>query len=100
MSLDGPYRYYRGPGGDARAEAVRRVEYFCMLVADKAGEAARVLRTLKDAGVNLLAFSGFPEGRRAHLDFVLTDAAAFRQAAKVNKWKGVRPKRGFLIQGE
>ena len=45
-------------------------------------------------------FRGFPEGRKAQLDFIPTDAAAFKSAAKANKWKLVGPKRGFLIQGD
>jgi len=60
----------------------------------------RVAERLKDAGVNLLAFSGFPEGRRAQMDFIPADAAAFKSVAKANKWKLVGPKRGFLIQGD
>jgi ACT domain. len=82
------------------ADTVRQIEYFYILVPDKTGEGARILRTLKDAGVNLIAFSGFPEGRRAQLDFIPADAAAFKNAAKANKWKVVGPKRGFLIQGD
>ena len=81
-------------------DTIRQVDYFYMLVPHKAGEGARVLRTLKDAGVNLVAFSGFPEGRRAQLDFIPADAAAFKSAAKANKWKVVGPKRGLLIQGD
>ncbi len=50
--------------------------------------------------MNLLAFSGFPEGRRAQLDFIAADAAAFKVVANANKWKVVGPKRGFLIQGD
>ena len=82
------------------ADTVRQVDYFYVQVPDRAGEAAKALRALKDAGVNLLAFSGFPEGRRAQLDFIPADAAAFKNAAKANKWKVVGPKRGFLIQGD
>lgn len=82
------------------ADAVRLVDYFYLMAADKPGEGARVLNTLKQAGVNLLAFSGFPEGRRAQLDFFPADAAAFKQAAKQAKWKVVGPKRAFLLQGE
>lgn len=82
------------------AETVRRVEYFYTLVPDKPGEGARALATLRDAGVNLLAYSGFPEGRRAQLDFIPSDPLAFRQVAKQAKWKVKGPKRGFLIQGE
>jgi hypothetical protein len=47
-----------------------------------------------------VAFSGFPEGRRAQLDFIPADAAAFKSAAKAHKWKVIGPKRGFLIQGD
>lgn len=82
------------------AETIRVVEYFYAMVPDKPGEAARMLKTLKDAGVNLLAFSGFPEGRRSQLDFIPADAAAFKQAARQAKWKTVGPKKGFLVQGD
>jgi hypothetical protein len=82
------------------ADTVRIVEYFYISAPNKAGEGARALTTLKDAGVNLLAFSGFPQGRRAQMDFVPADPAAFRQAAKKAKWKVVGPKRGFLVQGD
>jgi hypothetical protein len=82
------------------AGTVRQVDYFYVQVAHKAGEAAKALRTLKDAGVNLLAFSGFPEGRRAQLDFIPADTTTFKGVAKANKWRVIGPKRGFLIQGD
>jgi hypothetical protein len=82
------------------AETIRQVDYFYIEVPNKVGEGAKVLQTLKDAGVNLVAFSGFPAGRRAQLDFFPADAAAFRSVAKANRWKLVGPKRGFLIQGD
>jgi hypothetical protein len=82
------------------AETIRRVVYFYVMVPDKAGEAVRLLQTLRDAGVNLLAFSGFPVGRRAQLDFVPENPAAFRAAARKAKWKVVGPKTGFLVEGE
>lgn len=82
------------------SDTVRLVEYFYVTAPDKPGEAARALNALKDAGVNLLAFSGFPQGRRAQLDFIPADPAAFKQAAKKARWKVVGPKRGFLVQGE
>ena len=81
-------------------DTIRRVEYFYRLVPDKPGEGARALATLREAGVNLLAYSGFPAGRGAQLDFVPADPAAFRQVAKQAKWKVKGPKRGFLIQGD
>ncbi len=81
-------------------KTIRVVEYFYAMVPNKPGEAARMLNTLKDAGVNLLAFSGFPERRRSQLDFIPADAAAFKQAARQAKWKTVGPKKGFLVQGD
>jgi hypothetical protein len=82
------------------AEEIRMVDYFYVEVPDRPGEAARHLDALRRAGVNLLAFSGFPKGRRAQLDFVPEDARAFRAAAKAEKWKLVGPKKGFLVMGE
>lgn len=81
-------------------DTIRTVEYFYTIVPDKPGEGARALDALRSAGVNLLAYSGFPVGKRAQLDFVPEDAMAFRQVAKQNKWKVKGPKRAFLIQGD
>src|SRR5919201_2156877 len=82
------------------AETVRQIDYFYIEVPNRVGEGAKVLRALKDAGVNLVAFSGFPSGRKAQLDFFPADSAAFKQLAKANRWKVVGPKRGFLVQGD
>lgn len=82
------------------AETIRRVEYYYTMVPDKPGEGARILGTLKDAGVNLLAFTGFPVGRRAQLDFFPEDPAAFVKAARQAKLKLSPRKSGFLIDGE
>jgi hypothetical protein len=82
------------------AERVRVVDYFYTMVSNKPGEGARALRVLSDAGVNLLAFSGFPAGRQAQLDFIPEDARAFREAARRAKWKVTGPKRVFLIEGD
>jgi hypothetical protein len=82
------------------AEMIRQVDYFYVEVPNKVGEGAKVLQTLKEAGVNLLAFSGFPAGRRAQLDFIPTDPVAFKGVARANRWKLVGPKRGFLVHGD
>lgn len=82
------------------AETVKRVQYFYTEVSDQPGEGARLLSLLKEAGVNLLAFSGFPHGRRAQVDFIPADPAAFRACARTAKLTLVGPKTGFLIQGE
>lgn len=82
------------------AETINRVDYFYIQTPNKPGEAARALSTLKDAGINLLAFTGFPKGQRAQLDFIPADPAAFVKAAKKAGWKLSTRKSGFLIQGE
>jgi hypothetical protein len=82
------------------ADRIRRVPYFYTMAPDKPGEGARALETLRDAGVNLLAFSGFPQGRRSQLDFVPEDPAAFRAAARKARWKVTGPKVAFVVEGE
>lgn len=82
------------------ADTIQRVQYFYAEVADRPGEGAKVLSMLKGEGVNLLAFSGFPKGRRAQIDFIPTDQAALKAAAKKARLKLVGPKTGFLIQGD
>ncbi len=82
------------------AETINRVDYFYIETPDKPGEAAKALSTLKDAGINLLAFTGFPKGRRSQLDFIPADPATFVKAAKKAGWRLSAKKSGFLIQGE
>ena len=82
------------------ADTIRVVDYFYVTVSNKPGEGARLLDTLRQEGVNLLAFSAFPEGRKSQADFIPEDAAAFRRAAKKAKWKVTGPKKVFLVQGD
>jgi hypothetical protein len=81
-------------------DTIRKVTYFAMDVSNKPGEGARVLQALAAAGVNLLAFSGFPSGRKAQLDFIPEDVIAFKNAVKKAKIQTRRQKFGFLIQGD
>jgi hypothetical protein len=79
---------------------VRKVEYAYLTVASRPGEAARILEALRDANVNLLAFSGFPQGRnRAQIDIVTDDITGLKATAKRQKWKLSRAKRAFLVHG-
>jgi hypothetical protein len=82
------------------ADIVRKVAYFAVEVPNRPGEGARMLGALAAGGVNLLAFSGFPSGRKAQLDFVPEDVAVFRNAAKAAKIKTRPQKFGFLVQGD
>ena len=81
-------------------DSVRKADYFYVEVANQAGVGSMYLKALRDAGVNLLAFSGFPAGRKAQIDFIPEDTAAFRAAAKKNKWKLSARKTVFLVQGD
>src|SRR5215211_1471018 len=95
----------RGADAQVREEAgmadeVRLVDYFYVTIPNKAGEGARVLDTLRQERVNLLAFSAFPAGRKTQADFIPEDSAAFRRAAKKAKWKVAGPKKVFLVQGD
>ncbi len=81
-------------------DAVHLVAYFYIEISDKPGEAARVLSHLKAAGVNLVAFHGFPKGRRAQLVFLPSDPAALKAAAKTARWKLVGPKKAIVIEGD
>lgn len=81
-------------------DTIRKVAYFAMDVSNKPGEGARVLGALADAGVNLLAFSGFPRGRKAQLDIIPEDVVIFKNAVKAAKIKTRAQKFGFLVQGD
>jgi len=82
------------------ADTVRVVEYFYVTAPQKPGVGAAILNELRQANVNLLAFSGFPAGRGAQIDFVPEDPATFRVVAKKAKWKLTGPKKAFLIAGD
>ena len=83
------------------ADTVRRVEYYYVTVPDTAGEGDRILSALKERGVNLLAYLGFPAGGgKSQVDLVPQDSASFRQAAEGAGLTLSEAKRAFLIQGD
>jgi hypothetical protein len=82
------------------ADTIRQVDYFYIALSDRPGEGARALKALQEAGVHLRALHAFPAGRRAQVDFVPSDPAAFKAAAKMAKWKITGPKKAFVIEGE
>ena len=81
-------------------ENVRKVDYFYTMVPNTAGQGSAILAGLATEGANLLAFSGFPSGRRAQLDLVPEDSAALKRAAKKMKLTLSPRKSGFLVQGD
>jgi len=81
--------------------SVIEVFYYYALVADKPGEARKLLEFLSERAVNLLAFTAFPVGGgQSQLDFLPADPDQLKKAAKDANIPLVGPKRAFLLQGE
>jgi len=81
-------------------DSVRKVDYFSMTVSDKAGEGVKILAALAQGGVNLLAFTGFPRGRKAQVDLIPEDSKKLNAVAKKAGWTMNPKKTGFLVQGD
>jgi hypothetical protein len=82
------------------ADRVRKANYCYVKVSNRSGQGAAVLQALADAGVNLLAYSGFPAGGgKAQLDLVAESLGGLRRVARGHGWRLSRAKKGFLIQG-
>ena len=82
------------------ADRVKKVNYCYIKVPNRAAQGETVLSELREGGVNLLAYSGFPIGKgKAQLDFVPDDMTAFRRVARKNNWRVSKMKKGFLISG-
>lgn len=83
------------------ADSVRKVRYGYVMVPNRAGAGAAVLARLREAGVNLIAYSGFPASKgRAQIDLVTSDVTALRRVAKRSGWRLSGTKKGFLLQGD
>jgi hypothetical protein len=82
------------------ADTVRKVDYFSLSVPNRPGQTFKVLAALVSAGINLLACTGSPRGRRAQIDVVPDDTRRFNGAARKAKLRFTPKKTGFLIQGD
>jgi hypothetical protein len=83
------------------ADTVRGVEYYYVTVPDAPGEGQRILSALKERGVNLLAYLGFPlGGGQSQIDLVPQDPESLKQAAQQAGITLSDAKRAFLIQGD
>jgi hypothetical protein len=81
------------------ADSVRKVQYGYVMVPNRPGQAARMLLELKNEGVDLVAFSGFPGKKGAQVDLVTQDMPGVKGVARTNGWKLSATKKGFLVQG-
>ena len=82
------------------ATTIRKLGYYSMKVSNRPGSGAQLLDALKLAGVNLLAFTGFPQPGGAQVDFVPENDTTFRRAARKAGFKLSARKAVFLIQGD
>jgi hypothetical protein len=83
------------------SDRVRKVGYCYLFVPSRPGQGAAVLAALRDAGIDLLAYSGFPAGGgKSQIDLVSDNLPAIGRVARKHGWRLSRAKRGFLIQGE
>ena len=78
----------------------QKVSYFAMQIPNRTGEAGRILAGLAKAGINLLAFTGFPNGRAAQMDFIPANTTTFLAVARGMKLRFRGRKTGFLIRGK
>jgi hypothetical protein len=80
--------------------SIRKADYYKMKVSQRPGAGAKLLATLKAAGVNLLAFTGFPAGGGAQVDFIPENSVKFRQAVKKAGLRVSTRKTVFLARGD
>ena len=82
------------------SDKLRKVDYFYVMIPNKAGQGMKITAGLAAAGVNLLAFSGFPSGRQTQLDLMPEDSNKLKRAAKKLGLKLSKKKSGFLYQAD
>ncbi len=82
------------------AATVKEVEYYYALVADRPGEARKLLEFLSEKMVNLLALSAFPVGEgQSQIDLFPSEPEILKEAAADANIPLVGPKKAFLLQG-
>lgn len=81
--------------------SARKIHYCHVTVPNRTGQGSMVLSALKDANVNLLAYSGFPaRSGKAQIDLVAASLTPIRKVGRQEGWKMSGAKKGFLIQGK
>lgn len=81
-------------------EAVKHVDYYYTIVADRPGEARKLLEFLSERMVNLLALHAFSMGNgQSQIDLFPDDPEALKAAAADAKIPLEGPRKAFLLQG-
>jgi hypothetical protein len=80
---------------------VRRVDYFYTTVADQPGEAYRLLKTLADLGIDLLAFAAVPIGPlHTQLTLFPQDSGRLAREAQNDRLVLDGPHPALMVQGD
>ena len=79
--------------------SIRKADYYTVKVSQRPGAGAGLLAAMKAAGINLLAFTGFPSGGGAQVDFIPDNSVKFRRAAKKANLRISKRKTVFLVRG-
>jgi hypothetical protein len=78
----------------------KSINYFSLVVANKPGEAAKVLGALKEAGANLTGFWGYPiKGKKAILDIAPEDSKLFAKVVKKLGLEASSKKQALFVSG-
>jgi hypothetical protein len=83
-------------------DEITQVSYYIGTIPHKVGEGARILNAVKDAGVNLLGFLGYPKSARAAEAVFVVDEKA-PNLARIAKKAGLalgKKQKALLITGE
>jgi hypothetical protein len=82
------------------AHEIRRVDYFHTTVQDRPGEALRFLSSLRELGVNLVAFTAIPVGLlQTQLTIFPDDTSRLEEEGRRGGFGLDGPHPAFLVQG-
>lgn len=82
------------------ADRVKKVNYCYVRVPHRAGQGEKLLAALREAEVNLIAFSGFPaKAGTSQIDLVADRIGPINRVAKKLNLRVSKTKKGFHIQG-
>ena len=82
-------------------ETVVKVDHYSAAIANKAGEGARILGSLKDSGVNLIALWAYPsKAGKAQLEMIPENGPALVKAAKKAGLSIGKKQIAFFVNGE
>jgi hypothetical protein len=78
-----------------------KLDYYSVVVPNKAGKGAKVLKSFQEAGVNFIGIWAYPVGKRkSRIDLVVEDPAGLKKAAKQLKIELGKKHTAFHITGE